>query len=99
VNIIDPDREEPLLVALVDFKWLMLGVGWRVDLMRWAHDERYARHCLHLARRSGNHVLRDRAGRLILRAWQRRAGASAVRPAGTTAGLRVAAHDFARPLK
>jgi hypothetical protein len=37
-------REDMLL--LVDFKWLMAGLGWWVDLNRWRRDAGYVRECL-----------------------------------------------------
>jgi hypothetical protein len=37
-------REDMLL--LVDFKWLMAGLGWWIDLGRWRRDPGYASECL-----------------------------------------------------
>jgi hypothetical protein len=34
------------MLLLVDFKWLMAGMGWWVDLSRWRRDEPYAQGCL-----------------------------------------------------
>jgi hypothetical protein len=49
------------LLLLVDFKWLMTGTGWRVDLTRWRRDECYAHECLARALGSDIDVLRERA--------------------------------------
>jgi hypothetical protein len=52
-------REHTLL--LVDFKWLMAGMGWWVDLDRWRRDECYARQCLANALTCNNASLHLRA--------------------------------------
>jgi hypothetical protein len=52
------------LVDLVDFKWLMVGEGHRVDLDRLSNDGAYAGGYLALARRSASATLRATAARL-----------------------------------
>ena len=37
--------QEEVFVDLVSFKWLMAGIGWRVDLTRMRRDACYAREC------------------------------------------------------
>lgn len=46
------------LLLLVDFKWLMVGIGWWVDLTRWRGDGAYAHQCLERAMESNSAVLR-----------------------------------------
>jgi hypothetical protein len=58
-------REHQTLVELVDFKWLMAGVGWWVDLSRLQRDKDYADECLHRAVGSGSQLLRERAAWLL----------------------------------
>ena len=53
-----PDAPGGAWLQLVDFKWLMAGIGWWVDLTRWQHDETYARGCLARALQSNHEVLR-----------------------------------------
>lgn len=45
-------------LKLVDFKWLMAGVGWWVDLSRLQSDRAYADECLQRALRSDSELLR-----------------------------------------
>ena len=55
---------------LVDFKWLMAGVGWRVDLSRLQRERGYIEECLQRALRSDSQLLRERAVELLgLRPW------------------------------
>lgn len=42
---------------LVDFKWRMAGVGWRVDLSRLQSDSTYADECLQRALRGDFELL------------------------------------------
>ena len=37
--------QDEVFVDLVSFKWLMAGLGWRVDLTRMRRDAAYAREC------------------------------------------------------
>lgn len=55
------------LIELVDFKWLMVGEGHRVDLDRFSNDRAYAGGYLALARRSASATLRATAARLTAR--------------------------------
>jgi len=52
-------------VDLVDFMWLMAGVGWRVNLTRLQRDKSYADQCLQRAMSSGSQLLRERAAWLL----------------------------------
>ena len=58
----------PALLELVDFKWLMVGEGHRVDLDRLQADPAYIRGCLALAAGSTSFTLRQAAERLSGRA-------------------------------
>ena len=40
-----PLLQDEVFVDLVSFKWLMAGLGWRVDLTRMRCDAAYAREC------------------------------------------------------
>ena len=42
----------PELLELIDFKWLMAGEGWHVDLARLQRDAHYADDCFACASRS-----------------------------------------------
>jgi hypothetical protein len=44
---------------LVDFKWLMAGLGWWVNLTRLERDGAYADECLQRALKSDSKVLRE----------------------------------------
>jgi hypothetical protein len=50
---------------LVDFKWLMAGVGWWVDLSRLQRDGAYMDECLQRALGSGSWLLRKRSMELL----------------------------------
>lgn len=56
-HIEGPEGDDNFL-KLVDFKWLMAGVGWRVDLSRLQSDKAYADKCLQRALESGSELLR-----------------------------------------
>ena len=56
----------PSLIDIVDFKWLMAGVGHRVHVEQLQTDPEYARRCLALAAGSRIATLRDTARRLAL---------------------------------
>ena len=49
------------LLAKVDFKWLMSGQGWRVDLHRFQSDPSYAAGLLRFALASPSFALRESA--------------------------------------
>jgi hypothetical protein len=53
------------LLAEVDFKWLMAGHGWHVDMARFLSDPAYAAQCLDLAMNAGSPVLRESAASLL----------------------------------
>ena len=55
------------LLDLVTFKWLMAGVGWRVDVPRLRKDADYARVCALRGLESGQPVLGERAAELLAR--------------------------------
>ena len=57
--------ERPASVDLVDFKWLMAGVGWWVNVQRLQRDRAYADECLQRAMTSGSQLLRERGPRLL----------------------------------
>ena len=46
---------------LVDFKWLMAGMGWWVDLSRLQSDKAYIEECLQRALRSDSELLQKRS--------------------------------------
>jgi hypothetical protein len=50
---------------LVDFKWLMAGVGWWVDLSRLQSDRAYVDECLQRALGSGSWLLQKRSMELL----------------------------------
>ena len=50
---------------LVDFKWLMAGVGWWVDLSRLQSDRSYIDECLQRALKSDSELLRKRSLELL----------------------------------
>lgn len=47
VNVVD---ERGLMLEEVNFKWLMAGMGWWVDMSRFRTDPVYAGHYLNLAK-------------------------------------------------
>ena len=51
-------------LLLVDFKWLMAGQGWWVDLTRLQRDAAYADGCIASALASACEPLRERAAAL-----------------------------------
>ncbi|ROZ66091.1 hypothetical protein [Ramlibacter sp. WS9] len=53
------------LLDLVTFKWLMAGIGWRVDLPRLQKDADYARVCAQRGLESGQALLGERAAELL----------------------------------
>jgi hypothetical protein len=66
-------RSDDSFVSLVDFKWLMAGIGWRVDLGRLHRDAAYAAECVDRGLASDVPVLRQRSAELqplLQRHWQ-----------------------------
>lgn len=51
--------ERGLLLEEVNFKWLMAGLGWWVDMSRFRVDRVYAAHYLKLASESESAELRN----------------------------------------
>ena len=64
-----PAREDMLL--LVDFKWLMAGLGWWIDLGRWRSDPGYARECVARGCSSNQLPLQRCARKLLARGFPR----------------------------
>lgn len=64
VNLDCESEEDRLLLAEVDFKWLMSGQGWRIDMQRFHNDSVYADTMLLEAQRSSCPVLRGCAAAL-----------------------------------
>lgn len=56
--------EQILLLAEVDFKWLMAGLGWWIDTTRFHSDPAYATGLLQFAMASPSFALRDCAASL-----------------------------------
>jgi hypothetical protein len=50
---------------LVDFKWLMAGLGWRVDLSRFQRDISYAGQCALRGLSTDSAVLQRRSQALL----------------------------------
>jgi len=50
---------------LVDFKWLMAGMGWWVNLSRLQRDTAYAVECVERGLASGSQLLRQRSVELL----------------------------------
>ena len=59
-----PERSDRFL-NLVDFKWLMAGVGWWVDLSRLQSDKAYVDECLQRALRSDSELLQKRSVEML----------------------------------
>ena len=58
-------ERDDILLKLVDFKWLMAGVGWWVNLSRLQSDSAYIDECLQRALRSDCELLRERSIELL----------------------------------
>lgn len=82
-----PRIEEPddAFLDLVDFKWLMAGVGWWVNLSRLQCDSVYAEECLQRALSSDCSVLRMHSAKLRI-LWPR---SNVDHDASTPSGLRA----------
>ena len=59
-----PQRDDGFL-NLVDFKWLMAGQGWWVNLTRLQRDKEYLRECLTRAMQTRSDLLRERGAALL----------------------------------
>jgi hypothetical protein len=59
-----PDGNDSFL-KLVEFKWLMAGVGWWVDLTRLQRDGSYGDECLQRAMSSGSLPLQAHGAELL----------------------------------
>ena len=64
LNRPESDHDSELL-DLVSFKWLMAGIGWRVDLTRLRQDTDYARTCAQRGLDSGQALLGERSAELL----------------------------------
>ena len=62
--VVHPECLEVGLVEIIDFKWLMAGVGHRVHVQRLQTDGDYARACLVCGAQSAVPALRATAQRL-----------------------------------
>jgi len=56
---------DAVFLGLVDFKWLMAGLGWWVDLSRLRRDMAYAGECARRGLSSDSSVLRRRSQKLL----------------------------------
>ena len=54
-------EQDDTFLDLVDFKWLMTGLGWRVDLSRLQRDVAYAGECVRHGLASDSNLLRQRS--------------------------------------
>ena len=75
-NVLQDLSPQSRFLDLVDFKWLMAGVGWRVNLSRLQQDAAYADGCLQRALSSGVPLLRERGAALLGRPHALAAGAA-----------------------
>ncbi len=69
MNMDHPEDHEgnDTFLHLVDFKWLMAGVGWWVNLTRLQRDGAYADECLQYALKSDSKAVRECGESLGLR--------------------------------
>lgn len=58
-------QQDCTFLDLVDFKWLMAGVGWWVDLSRLPRDLAYAGECAQRGLSSNSSLVRQRAVELM----------------------------------
>ena len=58
-------RADDGLLTMVDFKWLMAGLGWRVDLTRMRRDAAYLGACAQRGLASESALLRERSVDLL----------------------------------
>lgn len=57
--------DQDVFLKLVNFKWLMAGAGWRVNLSRLQTDPCYIKECLQRAMASDSQLLRERGNELL----------------------------------
>ena len=62
---IDTPRRDDSFLNLVDFKWLMAGQGWWVNLTRLQRDKEYMRECLARATQTHSDLLQERGAVLL----------------------------------
>ena len=77
-------QEDDTFLNLVDFKWLMAGLGWWVDLSRLQRDTTYAGECVQHALNSGSELLRRRSVALLPLVGRSGAHGSACLPRAST---------------
>jgi hypothetical protein len=65
VTFVEGTEGNDTFLNLVDFKWLMAGVGWWVDLSRLQRDRAYIDECLQRALRSDSELLRQCSVKLL----------------------------------
>ena len=58
-------RADDGLLTMVDFKWLMAGLGWRVDLTRMRRAAAYLGECAQRGLASESALLRERSVDLL----------------------------------
>lgn len=58
-------EQDDTFLNLVDFKWLMAGLGWWIDLSRLQRDTAYAGECVQHGLTSGSRLLRQRSLELL----------------------------------
>jgi hypothetical protein len=56
--------EDDGVLDLVDFKWLMAGRGWHIDVSRLHRDSAYAARCIERGLQSDLPLLRERSAQL-----------------------------------
>jgi hypothetical protein len=56
-----PSDEDDCVLELVDFKWLMAGRGWHIDVSRLHRDSAYAVQCIERGLQSDLPLLRERS--------------------------------------
>ena len=63
-RIEDPEGSHRF-INLVDFKWLMAGMGWWVDLSRLQSDKAYLDECMQRALTSDSELLRKHSAEML----------------------------------
>jgi hypothetical protein len=59
------DQEGDRFLNLVDFKWLMAGMGWWVDLSRLESEKAYRDECLQRALKSDSELLHKHSAEML----------------------------------
>ena len=77
-------RADDGLLTMVDFKWLMAGLGWRVDLTRMRRDAGYLGECARRGLASDSPLLRERSADLLRLHSARQVAAPSARAAART---------------